>query len=151
MFIKVDFNTHLTEEQKRENAESDLGDIGNMERYSKTANVTYERILDHMENLLNDERLKRETEKEKSQGQWSEFESNSDTSVEKDTVSKNHPMYDVLVLDGFSQFDDNHLKNLQFSHLHKVARQMARVTILVLDDREEELCKRDVIIKLKKN
>lgn len=151
MFIKVDFNPHLSEEEKRENAETDFGDIGNMERYSKTANVTYEKILDHMENLLNDEILKLEVEKEKNKGIWSEFESTSETSEEKDAGSKNHPMYDVLVLDGFSQFDDEHLKNLQCSHLHKVARQMARVTILVLDDREEALCDGDVIIQLKKN
>lgn len=149
MFIKVDFNPHLTEDN--EIKESVFGDIGNMERYSKTASVNYEKILDHMERYLNDTARSNASVEQGSKKRLSEFESTSENSEEKDFGSKNHPMYDVLVIDGFSQFDDEHLKNLQFSHLHKVARKMARVTILVLDEREEALCDGDVIIQLRKN
>ncbi len=144
IFINVVFNGHLNKD-KKSGIDSQYGDIGNMEKYSKTAHVIYDDILDHMESVLNGENSK---------DKWSIFESScddSDVTTENDKTEDKHvPMHDVLVIDGFSQFDDEHLKSLQFSHLHKVARRMARVTILVLDEREEALCDGDIIINLKK-
>lgn len=148
MFINVVFNGHLDEALASDH-DSMYGDIRNMEKYSKTAHVIYDDIVDHMERVLAGE-----DSKEKLNKKWSQFESYSSEgkSLEEELSEDNFvPMHDVLVIDGFSQLDNEHLKNLQFSHLHKIARRMARVTILVLDDREEALCDGDVVIELRKN
>lgn len=154
MFIKVIFNGHLGSPQPSSDKMM-YGDIGNMERYSKTAHVIYDDILDDIERILNHEDVAGKCNKK-----WSYFELSEDEDETKNTNSddcrndsedESNPMHDVLVIDGFSQFDNEHLKELQFSHLHKVARRMARVTILVLDEREEALCDGDIVIELKKS
>lgn len=148
MFINVVFNGHMNKGEDGESG-SMYGDIRNMEKYSKTAHVIYDEIVDHMERVLIGEDSKENRDKK-----WSQFESCSsdDNVVDNENKQKTYvPMHDVLVIDGFSQLDNEHLKSLQFSHLHKVARRMARVTILVLDDREEALCDGDVVIELRKN
>ena len=147
MFIKVNFNAHITGKDNKK-SDSEFGDIGNIERYSKTANVIYEDILDHLEKLLNGERINDSNDEEYNRESSSGYFSTYRRSESEETKEKSK--YDVIVIDGFSQFDDEHLKNLQFTTLHKVTRKLAHVTILVLDDREEALCDGDVIIELKK-
>lgn len=142
ILIKVVFNGHLS--RNNNSKEARFGDIGNMERYSKTASVIYEDILSDMEQEL-DKALNPEPTQD--QSNWSVHEDNSAGCVE----AKHPPFHDVLVIDGFSQLDNEHLKTLQFSHLHKVARRMARVTILVLDEREDALCDGDIVIELHKD
>lgn len=149
MFIKVDFNAHITGKDNKK-TDSEFGDIGNIERYSKTANVIYEDILDHLEKLQNGEIIN-DSNGEKSNRESSSHEYLSKFRRNESDETKEKSKYDVIVIDGFSQFDDEHLKNLQFTTLHKVTRKLAHVTILVLDDREEALCDGDVIIELKKD
>lgn len=56
--------------------------------------------------------------------------------------------YDVLVIDGFSQLNDNDSKNLPYSNLTDQAKRLAKVSILVFDEREEARCDGDIVIDL---
>lgn len=57
--------------------------------------------------------------------------------------------YEVLVIDGFSQLTNKELENLPFSNLKSQAKRLARISILVFDEREDYKCDGDIVIEMK--
>lgn len=142
MFINVEFNPHQHAVSGREDDLDLATDLNNVERVSKAANDSYENILDHMQSLLD------KNEEDVEGTAFSAYEKVSPGSGKKEE-SKGGPLYDVVVIDGFSQLNDKDLESLSFTHLHKVTRKLATITILVLDERSGEKCDGDLIFELK--
>jgi len=81
-----------------------------------------------------------------------DINSHSDSSLLEqeilEAINKKKTKYDILVIDGFSQLSNNNLENLPFSNLTDVARRLAKISILVFDDREGSKCDGDIVIDM---
>ncbi len=59
--------------------------------------------------------------------------------------------YDCVVIDGFSQLSDCDLNDLSFGYLTEHLRKLAKITILVFDERERARCDGDMVIEMKED
>lgn len=59
--------------------------------------------------------------------------------------------YDCIVIDGFSQLQDSELNDLPYGYLTENLRRLAKITILVFDEREGARCDGDIVIEMKED
>lgn len=60
------------------------------------------------------------------------------------------PPYDVIVIDGFSQLSAKDLSALPYSHMLHIMKKIAKVVILVMDEKPEAYCNCDIMIEMRK-
>ncbi len=59
--------------------------------------------------------------------------------------------YDCVVIDGFSELSDEELNDLSYGYLTEHLRRLAKITILVFDEREGARCDGDIVIEMKED
>ncbi len=59
--------------------------------------------------------------------------------------------YDCVVIDGFSQLSDGELNDISYGYLTEHIRKLAKITILVFDEREGARCDGDIVIEMKED
>lgn len=125
-FINVDFAY----------GEGDNSQDNVIERNSKEAGIRFFKILQALEKSLED----LENRKCPTCGQST-----------TDTIEQASPFaHEVVVIDGFSHIDTKTLKGLPYNHLQETLRKIARISILVFDDRKDVECDGDIVIDLRK-
>lgn len=124
-FVDCSFNDHA----KGGKHTAKEKDSNRFEYYSKSPMTKYQDIMDDLDSKI--------MEKE---GKDKEQDPDASKSV-----------CDAIVIDGFSQLSTEELKQLPYSHILKVVRNVAKVAILVFDDRPEAQCDGDIVIEMRKS
>lgn len=63
--------------------------------------------------------------------------------------NSNEKKYDILVVDGFSQLGNQDLENMGFSNFRDLVSRLAKISILVFDERESARCDGDIVIDMR--
>lgn len=106
--------------------------------YPYSADQKFKKILESLENIEMANELKREKAKEK----------NKEANSQQAWTEQYSP---CIVIDGFAQLSTNELQRLYFPHIEKVLRRLSMVSILVFDERANNIsCNADIIIDMRK-
>lgn len=130
-FFDVRFNYSLSEDKSYDCDNS---------MYPYSAGQKFQKILDCLENIEMQNAEKREQRlKNPQQG-----DKNGDAVGSEDYSP-------CIVIDGFAQLHTDELKRLYFPHIEKVLRRLSMVSILVFDERANNIsCNADIVIDMRK-
>jgi len=118
------------------------GSKTNMEFYAKTPMSICRGIIEKIED---------ECEKIRAESEESKQQSGKTAENKKEADDKHVPKYEVVVIDGFSQLTKPELEELPYTHIRNVLNRIAKVAILVLDERADERYDGDIVIEMCKN
>ena len=130
-FFDVRFNERLSGE--------DFFDCDNT-MYSYSAGQKFQKVLDCLENI--------EMENAEKQEVAEDNDRDKQNGCSRSWARQYSP---CIVIDGFAQLHTDELERLSFPHIEKVLRRLSMVSILVFDERANNItCNADIVIDMRK-